>query len=219
MSLESPNSSLLSGSYTTGIKLSGAACAVIAATTPSSRASAGTETRVSSATGALGADSSSSMTPLTPALGDEGLHLRLAGGALLRVPTSSFCDRPGGAIRVAPTGLDFDVRPGGVICAAPAGLPHGVSLSGCFNATLAGIAPIPRRSSLLGRLGPSSHRLPQLRGLRHKIYDGRGLRRRGVRPGLEGIRRHERGCILGDGPGAGNRGRKAEVSRVGGSIK
>ena len=144
MSLESPNSSLLSDSYTIGTTLSGAACAVVAATTPSSRASAGTETRVSSATGALSADSSSSMMPLTPALGDEGLHLRLAGGALLRVPTSSsFCDRPGGAIRVAPTGLDFDVRPGGAICAAPAGLSHSVSRSGCFNATLAGIAPIP----------------------------------------------------------------------------
>ena len=110
---------------------------------------------------------------------------------LLRTPTRSFFrDRPGGAIRVALTGLDFDVRPGGVICAAPAGLPHGISLSGCFNATLAGIAPIPRRSSLLGRLGPSSHRLPQLRGLRHNIYDGRWLRRRvwcGARPGLEGF--------------------------------
>ena len=99
----------------------------------------------------------------------------MAGGALLRVPTSFFlCDRQGGAIRVAPTGLDFDVRPGGVICAALVGLPHGISLSGCFNATLASIAPIPRHSSLLGRSSPSSHPLPQLRGLRHNIYDGRG---------------------------------------------
>ena len=125
-------------------------------------------------------------------------------------------------IHAAPTDLVFDDRPGGVICAAPAGLPHGVSLSSCFNATLAGIAPIPRRSSLLGRLGSSSHRLPQLRGLRHNIYDGRGLRRRvwcGTRPGLEGFGRHEQGCILGDSHGAGNRGRKAEVSRIGGSIK
>ena len=147
----------------------------------------------------------------------------MAGGALLRIPTSFFlCDRPGGAIRVAPISLDFDVRPGDAICAAPASLPHGVSLSGCFNTALAAIAPIPRRSSLLGRLGPLSHRLPQLRGLRHNIYDGRELRRRvrrGARPGLEGFGRRERGCILGDGPGAGNWGRKAEVSRIGGSIK
>ena len=147
----------------------------------------------------------------------------MAGGALLRVPTSSsFCDRLGGAIRVAPTGLDFDVRPGGVICAAPAGLPHGVSLSGCFHTTLAGISPIPRCSRLLGRSGPSSHRLPQLHGLRHNIYDGRGLQRdvrRGACLGLEGFGQRERGCILGDGPGARNRGGKAEVSRIGGSIK
>ena len=62
----------------------------------------------------------------------------MAGGALLRVLTSSFfCDRPSGTIRVAPTGLDFDVRPGGVICAAPVDLPLGVSLSGCYSATLA----------------------------------------------------------------------------------
>jgi len=86
----------------------------------------------------------------------------------LRVPTSSFlCDWTGGAIRVAPTGPNFDVRPGGVTYAAPVGLPHGVSRSGCSNATLTGVTPVPRRSSLLGRLGPSSHGLPQLRGLRH----------------------------------------------------
>ena len=221
------NSSLLSGSCTTGITMSVTACAitvcvVIAATTPSSWPSAGTETRASSATGALGADSSSA-TPSTPALGDEGLHLRQAGGTLLHTPTRSFLrDRPGGAIRVAPTGLDFDVRLGGVICTAPAGLPHGVSWSGCFSSALAGVAPVPRRSSLLGRLGPSSHGLPQLRGLRHDIHDGLGLRRRvrrGARPGLEGFGRCERGCVLGNGPGAENWGGKAEVSRTGGSSK
>ena len=96
----------------------------------------------------------------------------------MRTPTRSFlCDLPGGAIRAAPTNLGIDVRPGGVVYTAPAGLPHSVSQSDCFNATLASIAPISRRSSLLGRLGPASHCLPQLRGLCHNIYGGQGLRR------------------------------------------
>ena len=164
-----------------------------------------------------------SLDPSPRGPGDEGFRLRQAGGALLRTPTRSFlCNRLGGTNRAAPTDLGSDVRPGGVIYAAPVGLSHGVSLSSCSNATLAGVAPIPRHSSLLGRLGPSSHRLPQLRGLRHNIYDGRGLRRhvrRGTHSSLEGFGRRERGCILGDSPRAGNRGRKAEVSRIGGSIK
>ena len=43
----------------------------------------------------------------------------MVGGALLRTPTSfSFYNRPGGAGRVALTGLNFDVRPGGAIRAA-----------------------------------------------------------------------------------------------------
>ena len=141
--------------------------------------------------------------------------------AALRAPTSSFpCNRLGGAICVAPTGLDFDVRPSGVICAAPADLPLGVSLSGCYNAALAGIAPTLRRSSQLGLLGPSSHRLLELRGLRHYIHYGQGLRRRVRRcacPGLEGLGRRKLGRIPGDG--LGSRGRNAEVSRTGGSIK
>src|SRR6185312_7751828 len=64
MPLESPYSSLLSGSCTTGATFSGAACAVTAATTLSSRAPAGSGIQVSSSAGALGADSSST-TPST----------------------------------------------------------------------------------------------------------------------------------------------------------
>jgi len=163
------------------------------------------------------------LDPSPRGLGDEALHLYLAGGALRGVPTSSFSwDRPGGAIRVAPTGLDFDVRPGGVICAAPIDLPLGVSLSGCYSAALAGVAPALRRSGLLGLLGHSSHRLLLLRGLCHNVHDGQELRcrvRSGARPGLEGLGQRKLGYIPGDGPGAGNRGRNAEVSKIGGSIK
>ena len=143
----------------------------------------------------------------------------MAGGAFLCAPTSFpfSCDRPGGAIRVVPTAPDFDVQPGGIIYAAPADLPLGVSLSGRYSAALAGVDPALRRSSLLGLLGPSSHRLLELRGLHHDIHNGQGLRccvRCGVRPGIEGLGRRKRGCIPGDGPGAGNRGRSTEVSRI-----
>jgi len=147
------------------------------------------------------------MTPLTQALGGGGFLLSLAGGVLLRAPTCSFsCNRLGGAICVAPTGLDFDVRPGGDIRAAPADLLLGVSLSGCYNAALAGVAPTLRCSSLLGLLGPSSHRLLELCGLRHYVHYEQGLRRR-VRhctcPGLEGLGRRKLGRIPGDSPGVG----------------
>jgi len=97
----------------------------------------------------------------------------LAGGALLRAPTSSSsCDRLGGAIRVVPTGLDFDVRLGDVIRAASADLLLGVGLSGCYNAALAGVASTLQRSSHLGLLNPSSHRFLELRGLRHYVHYG-----------------------------------------------
>src|SRR6185437_10029053 len=91
-------------------------------------------------------------------LEDEGLLLCLVCGALLRAPTSfSSCIRSGSAGRVALTGLNFDVRPGGAIRTAPAGLLGVVSLSGCFGAASADIALLFLCSSLLGRLGPSSH--------------------------------------------------------------
>ena len=131
----------------------------------------------------------------------------MAGGALLCVPTSSSsCDRLGGAIRIAPTGLDFDVQPGGVLRAVPAGTLLGVSPSDRYNAALAGEAPTLGRSSLLGLLSPSSHRLLELRGLRHNVHYGQGLRRhvrRCARPGLEGLGWRKLGRIPGDGPGAG----------------
>ena len=85
----------------------------------------------------------------------------MVGGALLRPPTSfSSCIRPGGASRVALAGLNFNVCPGGAVRAAPAGLLGVVSLSGCFSTALAGVALLLLCSSLLGRLGPSSHGLP-----------------------------------------------------------
>ena len=131
----------------------------------------------------------------------------MVSGALLRPPTNvSFCNRPSGAGRVALPGLNFDVRPGGAIRTAPAGLLDVVSLSGCFSTALAGVATLLLCSSLLGRLGPSSHDLSQLRGLRHEVHGRQGLRRsvrRSARPGLEGLSRGERNRILGDGPGAG----------------
>ena len=65
-------------------------------------------------------------------------------GALRSVNTFLY-DRPGGAIRAAPTDLGSDVRPGGAICAAPAGFPHVVSWSSCFSSALAGVTPVPRR--------------------------------------------------------------------------
>jgi len=70
-----------------------------------------------------------SLDPSPQGLGDEGLHLRMASGALLRTPTRSF----------------LDDRPGGVICAAPAVIPRGVDRSGRFGSALASVAPVPRR--------------------------------------------------------------------------
>ena len=107
----------------------------------------------------------------------------MAGGAFLRAPTSFpfSCHRPGGAIRVVPTGPNFDVRPGGVICAASVDLPLGVSLSGCYSAALASVAPALRLSSLLGLLRPSSHHFLELRSLRHNVHDELGLRCRVAR--------------------------------------
>jgi len=122
---------------------------------------------------------------------------------------------------VALTGLNFDVRPGGAIRTALAGLLDVVSLSGCFSTALADVALL-LCSSLLGRLGPSSHRLPRLRGLRHEVHDRQGLRRRVRRtacPGLEGLSRGELDRILGDGPGTGNRGTKAEDNGIKKSTK
>jgi hypothetical protein len=92
----------------------------------------------------------------------------MTGGALLRTPTSfSSRNRPGGASRVALTVLNFDVRPSGAVRTAPAGLPHVVSLSGFFTTALTDVVSILLCSSLLGLLGPLSHRLPQFRGLHH----------------------------------------------------
>jgi len=207
MSIESPYSSLMSDSCTSGTMLPCAVCTGTAATIPSSRASV-----------------LYNALDLSPRwLGNEGLCLRLAGEVLLHVPTSFFpCNRPGGASRVALTGLNFDVRPGGAVRAAPTSFPHGVSLSGYFNTALADVASILMCSSLLGRLGPSSHCLPQLRGLRHEVHGRQGLRRpvrRTACPGLEGLGWGERDRIPGNGPGAENRGTKVEDNRIGKSIE
>jgi len=66
----------------------------------------------------------------------------LVGGTLLHANTSFFsCNRLGGAVCVAPTGLDLDVWPGGVIRAAPANLFLGVGSSDRYNAALVAVAP------------------------------------------------------------------------------
>ena len=78
------------------------------------------------------------------------------------------------------------------------------------------------RSGLLGRLGPSSHGLPQLRCLHHEVHGRRGLRRRVRRaayPGLEGLSRGKLDRILGDGPRAGNRGTEVEDNGIEKSTK
>ena len=85
----------------------------------------------------------------------------MVGGALMHAPTSfSSCIRPGGASRVALTGLNFNDCLGGAVRAASAGLLGVVSLSGCSGTASADVALLLLHSSLLGRLGPSGHRLP-----------------------------------------------------------
>ena len=85
----------------------------------------------------------------------------MVGGVLLRAPTSfSSCIRPGGASRVALTGLDFSDCQGGAVHTAPAGLLGVGSLSGCLGSALAGVTLLLLCPSLLRRLGPSSHGLP-----------------------------------------------------------
>ena len=115
------------------------------------------------------------------------------------------------------TGLNFNDCPGSTIRTAPAGLLDGVSRRGHLSTALADAASILLSSSLLGRLGPSSHRLPQLRRLRHKVHGRQGLRRcvrRTACPGLEGLSWGELHRILGDGPRAGNRGTKVEDNGI-----
>ena len=68
----------------------------------------------------------------------------MVGWVLLRTPaTFSFCIRPGGASRVALTGLNFNDYPGGAVRTAPAGLPNGVSRSGRLSTALADAASAP----------------------------------------------------------------------------
>ena len=74
MSPESPYTSLLCGSSTSGTMSFGAACSFAAAAAPSSPALAGSGTRVSVAAGALSADSSS-VTPSIPALGGSRMRV------------------------------------------------------------------------------------------------------------------------------------------------
>ena len=84
----------------------------------------------------------------------------MTGGALLRVPAGfSFCDRSGGAVRIALTGLSFNSRLGGATGTAPASPLGIVSLSSRFCITLAGVALL-LCPGLLRRLGPSGHGLP-----------------------------------------------------------
>jgi len=141
----------------------------------------------------------------------------MVGGVLLRTPASfSFCNRPGGASRVALIGLKFDVWPGGAVRAAPAGLPGVVSLSGCLSSALADVVSILLCSSLLGRLGPSSHGLPQLRSLCHEVHDRQGLQRRVRRtacPSLEGLSGGELDRIFGNDPRGWRSGNKSRGQR------
>src|SRR6185369_5277320 len=72
-------------------------------------------------------------------LEDEGLLRCLTGRALLHVPASfSFCDRSGGAVRVALTGLNFNGHLVDATGTAPAGLLGVGRLSSRLGATLAG---------------------------------------------------------------------------------
>ena len=117
----------------------------------------------------------------------------------------------GGAVRVALTGLNFDGRLGSATDTALAGLFAGIGrLSSRLGTTmasivLAGVALLC--PSLLRRLGPSRHGLPQPSCSRLEIHGGPGLRRR-VRsaacPGLESLGRGKLHRIFGNGPGAGN---------------
>ena len=84
----------------------------------------------------------------------------MTGRALLRVPASfSFCDRSGGAVRIALTGRNSNGRLGDATGTALAGLLGVGRLSSRFCATLAGVALL-LRPGLLRRLGPSGHGLP-----------------------------------------------------------
>ena len=158
MSIESPYSSLLSGSSTTAVAPSCAVGTGTMATVPSSRASVGSEMgappwrplrRVLCDALALG----------PRGLEDKGLLLCLAGTALLRAPANfSFRTRSGGAGRVTLTGLNFNGRLGGATGTAPASLLGIVSLSGRFGTALAGVALLC--PSLLFCPGPSSQGLP-----------------------------------------------------------
>ena len=84
----------------------------------------------------------------------------MIGGALLRTPTGfSSHIRPGGASRVALTGLNFNGRLGGATGTASADLLGVVSPSGRFSTTLTGVALL-LCLSLLRRPGPPSQGLP-----------------------------------------------------------
>ena len=90
----------------------------------------------------------------------EGLLGCLTSRALLRVPASfSFCDRSGGAVRIALTGRNSNGRLGDATGTALAGLLGVGRLSSRFCATLAGVALL-LCPGLLRRLGPSGHGLP-----------------------------------------------------------
>ena len=66
----------------------------------------------------------------------------MAGGALLRAPTSLFsCNWMGGAVCVSPIGLDLDVRLSSVIRGAPTDLLLDVGSSDRYNAALVAVAP------------------------------------------------------------------------------
>jgi hypothetical protein len=83
----------------------------------------------------------------------------LTGRALLRVPASfSFCDRSGGAVRIALTGRNSNGRLGDATGTALAGLLGVGRRSSRLGATLAGVTLLLPGS--LRRLGPSGHGLP-----------------------------------------------------------
>jgi len=88
----------------------------------------------------------------------------LTGRALLRVPASfSFCDRSGGAVRIALTGRNSNGRLGDATGTALAGLLGVGRLSSRLCTMLAGVALTGVTLLLPGslrRLGPSGHGLP-----------------------------------------------------------
>ena len=165
MSIESPYSSLLSGSCTTGTM---APCAVgtgTTATIPSSRASVGSEMGGSFYLRRLLRHVLCEALALGPrGLEDEGLLRCLAGRVLLRTPASfSFYVRSGGAVRVALTGLNINDRLGGATGTALAGLLSVGRSSSRLGATVAGVTLTSVTlllPGLLRRLGPSGHGLP-----------------------------------------------------------